>query len=142
MKSFLDDKILIGKWYMGTMTGFDCNLEIKTSTKLTIQFGGCFGQDELILLNWKFKSGINNKKRVQYKKVANQIVDNMTSKQLKSQCNTFYLEVRAIPLSATERRKIYLERILHAPLQIKQIYKLLNEIEFSAKTTSYALVPE
>ena len=33
---------LLGYWYMGTMTGKDCNLEIQNDTKLRVRFGGCF----------------------------------------------------------------------------------------------------
>ena len=41
---------------------------------------------------------------------------------MKLKYNTFFLEEQAILFSATERRKIYLERIPHAPIQIKQNY--------------------
>ena len=43
---------LTGLWYMGTMTGFDCNMKISSATKLAVQYGGCFHQDEPIESAW------------------------------------------------------------------------------------------
>jgi hypothetical protein len=44
---------IIGKWYMGTMMGFDCDLSIDADHTMTIQTGGCFHQDPPIKLNWR-----------------------------------------------------------------------------------------
>ena len=40
-------KQINGKWYMGTMTGFDCNLEIGYN-QLFITTGGCFHTDSTL----------------------------------------------------------------------------------------------
>ncbi len=56
--NMITEEDLIGKWYMGTMTGFDCNLNIFENNTLTIQFGGCFYQGPLVSSKWKLE---NNK---------------------------------------------------------------------------------
>src|SRR5690349_1304516 len=43
---------LIGEWYMGTKAGFDCNMKIRSSTELIVQYGGCFHQGEPIRSGW------------------------------------------------------------------------------------------
>jgi len=42
----------IGRWYMGTACGFDCNLVITKST-MTVQYGGCFSKQNPIVVAWK-----------------------------------------------------------------------------------------
>ena len=46
---------LVGNWYMGTMSGFDCNLKIISPNTLTVQFGGCFHSDPAIKTQWKLQ---------------------------------------------------------------------------------------
>lgn len=54
-KADIQAKPLVGNWYMGTMSGFDCNLEIRPDNTLTVQFGGCFHQDPPIKTRWKIE---------------------------------------------------------------------------------------
>ncbi|RYF50603.1 MAG: hypothetical protein EOO38_05265 [Cytophagaceae bacterium] len=42
-----------GYWYMGTMTGRDCNLILRANGTMSVQTGGCFHQDDPIELRWK-----------------------------------------------------------------------------------------
>lgn len=46
---------LVGAWYMGTMTGFDCNMSINSNGTLSVQFGGCFHTDAPITVRWKIQ---------------------------------------------------------------------------------------
>jgi hypothetical protein len=43
---------LVGNWYMGTMSGVDCNLRIRADKTLTVQTGGCFHQDPAVRSKW------------------------------------------------------------------------------------------
>jgi hypothetical protein len=45
--------LLVGNWYMGTMSGSDCFLKIYSDGKITVQYGGCFQQDPIIKAKWK-----------------------------------------------------------------------------------------
>ena len=54
-KTSIQSKQLVGNWYMGTMSGFDCNLKISSINTLSVQFGGCFHQDPLIETQWKLQ---------------------------------------------------------------------------------------
>jgi len=54
-KSNIQPKQLVGNWYMGTMSGFDCNLKISSTNTLSIQFGGCFRQDSPIKTKGKLQ---------------------------------------------------------------------------------------
>ncbi len=47
---------VIGKWYMGTMTGVDCNVSVNADRTLTVQWGGCFHQDPVIKATWKISA--------------------------------------------------------------------------------------
>ena len=40
-------------WYMGTASGFDCNLVIQPNHTLTVQYGGCFYQGPLMQSSWQ-----------------------------------------------------------------------------------------
>ena len=46
---------IIGRWYMGTATGRDCNLELQRNHILRLQEGGCFHQDPAIRTSWKLE---------------------------------------------------------------------------------------
>ena len=43
---------IVGQWYMGTMSGYDCNLTIRANHTLAVQYGGCFHQDPAIESGW------------------------------------------------------------------------------------------
>ena len=43
---------VVGDWYMGTASGFDCNLHLRGDHTLTVQYGGCFHQDPPLLASW------------------------------------------------------------------------------------------
>ena len=43
----------ISYWYMGTASGFDCNLIIRPDHTLTVQYGGCFSQGPLMRATWQ-----------------------------------------------------------------------------------------
>ncbi len=51
--SNIQPKQLVGNWYMGTMSGFDCNMKIESANTLTVQFRGCFHKDPVIQTQWK-----------------------------------------------------------------------------------------
>ena len=40
-------------WYMGTASGFDCNLIIRPDHTLTVQYGGCFSRGPLMQASWR-----------------------------------------------------------------------------------------
>ena len=46
---------IVGQWYMGTMSGYDCNLTIRPNHTLAVQYGGCFYQDPAIESGWKLQ---------------------------------------------------------------------------------------
>ena len=51
----VQSNVLIGDWYMGTMTGVDCSLQIRFNNTLRVQFGGCFSQEPVIETRWKLQ---------------------------------------------------------------------------------------
>src|SRR5271157_3271574 len=46
---------IIGRWYMGTMTGKDCNLELQKNHMLRLQERGCFQNNPGINSSWKLE---------------------------------------------------------------------------------------
>ncbi len=47
----------VSYWYMGTASGFDCNLIIRPDHTLTVQYGGCFSQGPLMQASWQQQAG-------------------------------------------------------------------------------------
>lgn len=50
------ERDLVGPWYMGTMTGQDCNLKLQPGHRLEVQNGGCFNTDKPLVASWDLKS--------------------------------------------------------------------------------------
>ena len=46
---------MVGDWYMGTMMGYDCNLQIRPNHTLSVRYGGCFHQDPANETGWKLQ---------------------------------------------------------------------------------------
>ena len=46
---------IVGDWYMGTMSGVDCDLTIRANKTLTVQTGGCFRRDPPIRTTWRLQ---------------------------------------------------------------------------------------
>jgi hypothetical protein len=54
-QSQVQPNVLIGDWYMGTMSGVDCNLQLRSNNTLQVQFGGCFHQEPALETRWKLQ---------------------------------------------------------------------------------------
>ena len=55
-KPVVNTRQMVGDWYMGTMSGYDCNLQIRADNTLSVQFGGCFHRDPAIETRWKLQA--------------------------------------------------------------------------------------
>ena len=48
---------LSGCWYMGTLSGMDCDLQFNSNGTIDVQFGGCFNFDLVISSSWEWEDG-------------------------------------------------------------------------------------